>query len=323
MRNYKAMGDEKLQRVVAELRRDGNEDFARAQEILHGRGLASAEAPPTPAQKSKLDLRPMLCDEAKEVPVGSDWVIEQKFDGWRFMFERTVDGVKSWAGRNSSNYTGKAPAIEESLMWMPVGTVLDGELVTRDPEIAVSTALASQPEQLRAVIFDVLYVDGTDCRGARWATRRMMLEEMDADGFEDPLVKLSTVSYTDNAMFHEYLVKNGAEGSVSKRESSRYSGGHRSKCWVKVKATATADAIVTGFKDGKAGYTGTIGAFLVDMVDSGAETSVAVANDFQRYAVTERPKDFLGKRMEIKHYGLGKEGVPRSPVFLRWRDDLD
>jgi hypothetical protein len=174
------------------------------------------------------------------------WVMERKWDGWRFVFERAPDGVRSYAGRNGSDYTGKLPEIEGALWHLPVGTVIDTEVIAVGENLHSSdvTSVIAYPHsgKLVAIAFDLIQVAGLDA---------------------------------------------------------------------------------TGFKAGQNGWSGTVGAFEVQMVDSAAETRVAVEDDAMRHAVTANPEAYRGKRLELKHYGLGKTGVPRHPTFLRWREDLE
>ena len=273
-------------------------------------------------------VRPMLCDEQKVVPSGPGWVIEQKWDGWRFLFHRTLGGVRSYAGRNGSDRTGQPAAIEKLLMALPHDTLIDCELVA--PALPGSTASASVGTTLSkggalvAMVFDVLEVEGRDVRPLPWHERRAELERMLELLPESSLVQLSPAlnGEVDHQALHDELIARGAEGTVSKRIDSPYVP-RRSKAWVKVKAIDTLEAKVVGFKEGKNGHAGTIGAFEIELLDTGVRTSTGMANDEMRFAVTANTAAYLGRIMEVKHYGLSRDGVPKHPGFLRWREDRE
>jgi ATP-dependent DNA ligase len=276
-------------------------------------------------------IAPMLCHEEPTVPTGPAWAIEQKWDGWRFLFHRTDSGVRSFAGRNGTDRTGQPRGIEALLeKALPRGTVLDAEVITL--EDAGSTATASVGSVLAnggpliAIVFDLLEVNGTDVTGLEWTERRELLEVVfESDHLQDSqIVKLSQVvlDEADHQVLHDELVARGAEGTVSKRRNSVYVH-RRSKSWIKVKATSTLDCEVVGFKEGKNGHAGTLGAFNVKLLDTGVETSTGMPDDATRFAVTADPESYLGRTIELKHYGLSKDGVPKHPTFLRWREDRD
>jgi bifunctional non-homologous end joining protein LigD len=253
------------------------------------------------------------------------WVMERKWDGWRFVFERAPDGVRSYAGRNGSDYTGKLPEIEGALWHLPVGTVIDTEVIAVGENLHSSdvTSVIAYPHsgKLVAIAFDLIQVAGLDATGNPWTERRAALTRLLERVATSP-VYLNPV-YEPDATVYRQMVDQGAEGVILKRKAATYQKGKRSHDWLKLKKFATADAIVTGFKAGQNGWSGTVGAFEVQMVDSAAETRVAVEDDAMRHAVTANPEAYRGKRLELKHYGLGKTGVPRHPTFLRWREDLE
>jgi len=92
---------------------------------------------------------------------------------------------------------------------------------------------------------------------------------------------------------------------------------------VKVKPQVTAEAKVIGFKPGKGSLAGMVGAFEVEMLDTGARTTVKCGTNERHRDVTANPERWLNVVIEVKHHGLGATGVPRHPQFLRRRDDRD
>src|ERR1700722_4682932 len=113
--------------------------------------------------------KPMLCHGAPgktvgAVPTDGTWVMEPKLDGWRWIMVRGADRVRSYAGRNGTEHTGEAPAIEAALVCLPLDTIIDGEMVGGSYSATVSSALANKGSLL-FVAFDVLKLDGVDVTG--------------------------------------------------------------------------------------------------------------------------------------------------------------
>jgi hypothetical protein len=82
-------------------------------------------------------------------------------------------------------------------------------------------------------------------------------------------------------------------------------------------------AKIVGFKPGKKGTSleGKCGAFKLEMLPTGAKTTVKCGTDDRHADATDHPENWLGKIIEIKHHGIAANGVPRHPQFLRLRED--
>lgn len=269
-------------------------------------------------------MKVQLCDSAGNPPVlpaDEGWIMEKKFDGWRFLWEVTEAGIRAYGGRNGSDHSGKAREVERVLSFLPVGTVLDGELLAPDgPSTRVAAHLANGGD-LYAVIFDVLAVAGTDVTDRPWAERRQLLEKA-AEGFDGERVRLSEVHEIDEELYRSW-VEAGEEGAVVKRTRSVYRQGRRSKDWLKLKPQTTDEARVTGFRQGKGSWADGLGTFEIQMLESGASTTCAIPTDAMRREVTADPEAFLGRILELAHHGLQASGKPRHPVFSHWREDRD
>lgn len=280
-------------------------------------------------------LRPMLAEQAPDVPTGDDWIIEPKLDGWRIIIHRDRVSVKVYGGRNASDYTGKLPYIEGVVSRLPEDTVVDGELVADEGGSGgVQSIMASNgvhhptvlSPPLTVTLFDVLRVNGQDVRALSWQERRAMLE---AAQFKGPLVFTSKpVPASEQA--HDGYLAQGYEGSVAKKITSKYVSGSRAPSWLKIKPQTTADAVVVGFKPGTGSRAGGVGAFEIEMLDpanaipNGVRTRVGSGlTDQQLAEINADTGAWMGARVELAHHGLGKTGKPRHPVFLRRRDDLD
>jgi ATP-dependent DNA ligase len=276
-------------------------------------------------------LSPMLCGKIDAVPDG-EFAIEGKLDGWRAVtYLRPSGDLVLYGGRNGNSYSGQVPYIEEQLLKaMPKDSAFDGELIGGGSgnfsyvQSLMTQGIAHVPNQhlpaLSYVLFDVTRLDGEDLRSKPWHDRRMILE-----GLFTPLglahVRLSPWAPASQEA-HDSFLALGLEGSVLKRMDSRYVNG-RSNAWLKIKPQETCEAKVVGFKPGKKGtrWDGKVGAFKIELLDNGAETTVKCGTDDRHEDATANPHKWLNKVIEIKHHGLGDKGVPRHPQFLRIRED--
>ena len=200
----------------------------------------------------------MLLGSTKTAPIGDDWVLEPKWDGYRFLFELSPRGVRCWT-RHGKRHDGKLRYIEEQLAEVfPHGAVLDGELVAlgRDEHGEVrhdfgrigAVLGASYPHQpgadkpaLHFVAFDLLGLEGRDLRDSPWLERR---EALDAhfDSSRENVSLTDTLPASEEC--HERLIAAGFEGSVYKRRDSRYASGRRSTSWLKRKARHELEVVL-------------------------------------------------------------------------------
>lgn len=277
-------------------------------------------------------LKPMLATPADAVPVG-DYVMEPKLDGWRFIAHHTGRGVLAFGGRNASDYAGKLPYIETELAkCLPADTAVDGELIAVDNSGSggVQSVMACTGPHiptvadlpLKLVVFDVLRCDGQDTRGMPWHERRAILEAANFDSLQH-VQRIETFASTMRT--YQVAVELGFEGVVCKLRESVYVNV-RSHSWIKLKATDTVDAIITGFKPGKGSRAGEVGAIEVQLLDekdraTSVETTASGMVDSVRADMLANPNNWLGQIVEIKHNGIMASGKPRHPRFVRRRDD--
>lgn len=271
-----------------------------------------------------MNTSPMLAGSTDRVPADDGrWVAEPKVDGWRTIMVNSLDGITVYGGRNGNVYTGRAPAIERALhAQLPPGCVIDGEFAASNGwggvQSAMTTSGAAVGDHLTFIVFDILAVnDEIDVRGLPLHMRREVLEQIE---WPEGCILIPQGAPSQEA--HDAFLAAGLEGSMFKLRDSRYVNG-RSASWVKLKADTTDEARITGFKPGKVGteFEGKVGAFEVAMLASGAPTTVKCGAAKTHADAHAHPENWLGKVIEVKHYGLGKTGKPRHPSFVRVRPD--
>lgn len=289
-------------------------------------------------------LAPMLATQADVVPEGDEWVIEGKYDGWRLVIYRDSEGViHVIAGRNGSDYTGRLPYIEQALAdVLPNDSAIDGELIGKDWNAVQSVMTYGTDEHvptklnpaLSYVVFDITRLAGEDLRSLPWSERRAKLEALIPGYVYAVQSGAGLISQNGGGLIsvspcgesttetHEKILALGMEGSVCKRRGSAYSN-KRSGAWVKIKPRITAEAKVVGFKPGKKGgeWDGKVGAFEIELLDNGAHTTVKCGTNERHEEATDHPERWLNVVIEFTHFGIQRSGVPKSPQFLRRRDD--
>ena len=104
-----------------------------------------------------------------------------------------------------------------------------------------------RPERLAYFAFDLLHLDGHDLRRCAIEDRKALLRRTFDDARCPRLVNVDHVTCRGAEPF-EHVRALGAEGIVSKRLGSRYTGG-RSRDWLKTKRHATGQFVVTCFQE--------------------------------------------------------------------------
>lgn len=238
------------------------------------------------------------------------WTMEPKLDGVRMLWERTPSGVYVYSGRNGRAATGKK-AIKELLMFLPVGTVLDSELITHG---------YAPSRTFETFVFDVLRLGEKNVMPLPWHKRRALLEAI-GEEFDGELVHLVPSVRPDQELYERW-VDDGLEGVVLKRKGSRYKEGSRSQDWTKLKPQEDgAEAIVIGYEMGKGkSNQHKVGALKVRLLKTGKETSCGAPSECR---TSEQAEAKIGCMLELRHHGWTRHGRLRHPIPLRWRPDRD
>lgn len=274
---------------------------------------------------SRLAIKPMLCKNGQMIPAsGSDWTMEPKLDGWRFVFDiDTNHQVRAYTRRElrlGGADVYRMPAVTSTLARLfPPDTILDAEVVvigTGKQSTDVATALARSGE-LRAVVFDVLRLAGHDVQHLPWHSRRHLLN-LALGGRKERHVALIPSVKPSQRLLDRWLDQ-GLEGAVIKRRDSRYQG-RRSRDWLKLKPQSSIDLVITGFVAGGGKFDGQIGAVTFEY--NGKTGRASGMNDATRRDMTEHPERYVGRLAEFAYHGPTTNGHLRHPQYKRLRDDV-
>jgi bifunctional non-homologous end joining protein LigD len=217
-------------------------------------------------QRSADRLLPMLCETGTPAQLDrldpEEWSCEMKWDGMRAL-ARCEQTRSEFMTRSGQNVTESYPELADLAASLhTTDAVLDGEIVALGPDGTPSFSLLQQRfgvASRRAVerlsrtaavsylVFDVLQLNGKDCRDLRYEQRRELLESIVApvDGARIALPEVYSGSAVDAMAASQEL---GLEGIVTKRVHSRYHSGVRSRDWLKFPLIHTTEAVVMGWR---------------------------------------------------------------------------
>jgi ATP-dependent DNA ligase len=273
---------------------------------------------------------PMELASASEIPAGTDWLYEPKWDGFRCIAFRDGDEIvlDSKSGKKLERYF---PEVVANLKAVPAERfVIDGELAIPSGEgFSFDDLLQrihpadSRVQRLarelpaRYIVFDLLVDErGETIAGRPLAERRAALELFAARFFTTPEIVLSPATRSfDEA--RAWLVASDAtrDGVVAKRLSLAYRGGDRTG-GVKIKRIRTADCVVGGYRP-NAGGDG-VGSLLLGLYDADGELDyVGFTSGFP----TAEKRELLARLRPLQAPSSFTRRIPGGPS--RWKPDAE
>jgi ATP-dependent DNA ligase len=210
-------------------------------------------------------IKPML-SEASEPFDSRQHLYEIKWDGTRcisFVNEKQV-----LQNRRLVDITKRYPEIKIEIKAKQA--VFDGEIVVMDKglpqfrllqqrehiEDAFRIKLLSQRMPASYIVFDMLYLNNENITTMPLLDRKKILAQT---LLENEHVFLCDYVLEKGKQYFEEAVKKGLEGVMAKDIESPYLTGKRSSYWLKIKKSASIDAIICGITEGGAGVKNTSG----------------------------------------------------------------
>ncbi|HKU57271.1 MAG TPA: DNA ligase D [Gaiellaceae bacterium] len=205
--------------------------------------------------------RPMLATLTEELPRGTDWLFEPKWDGYRALAYVRGGEAKLYSRRGNDLTQRFAPVSKELVKALRTpDAVVDGEVVALDDGGKASfSAMQQGSTRLAYEVFDVLEVDGEPVVDLPLTERRARLERLLAP---NPVVQLSG-SFEDGEALLEAANELGLEGVMAKRSSSRYAPGARGRDWLKIKTHGRQEFVICGYTKGQGRRSGSFGALVL------------------------------------------------------------
>ena len=211
---------------------------------------------------------PMFATAVTKPPVGSKWLYEIKWDGVRALC-RVQNGAVQMFTRLGNRCDQQYPELHDLPDHLTAKTAwLDGEICVMDEEgrtrfEMIQPRIHANPRSIPSLmqstpvtlfLFDVLYADGYDLRGATLEDRRKFLQAVVSPG---PHVRISQTFDSEGEQMFEAARQMGLEGILAKDRYSKYESG-RSSRWCKIKVLNEQEFVIAGFTAGEREYFGSL-----------------------------------------------------------------
>jgi bifunctional non-homologous end joining protein LigD len=299
----------------------------------------SAEAPPP-------FRAPQLATLVDDVPTGSQWLFEYKYDGYRLLIATGAGAATAWT-RNGKDWSDKFRALVKAASNLPPGCLIDGEAVAINDEgkpdfqLLQSTLKESRGKNLAFYAFDLLVDRGEDITRLPNIERKDRLKSLLA-GVPAPILFGDHVIGQGEHLFRE-ICKQGGEGVIAKKADAPYRG-ERARNWLKIKCIQRQEFVIVGWSEsdkrrgfrslllgtrdgskftyaGKVG-TGFNGALIEDLMErmeplAIEKAAVEVPRADRKDAHWIEPKLVA----EINFTEFTSDGVLRHPSFIALRED--
>lgn len=308
------------------------------------------------------EFSPMLAAsfEKRADKITGDFYVTQKLDGIRCLaFKENNDNNEtkvSLFARSGKEIIGQAKIREDiaNNELIPVGTILDGELLIKDNENTpvnkmfpatqriVRSEKSTKEDDIIFWVFDALPTEEfkTGISKKTYAERREFLEkcfvsdenvldDTQSDSITESNVKALPVLYSgrDKAKITEQADKADAAGfeGVMINSAEGYYRNKRTDDLQKVKSFKTADLVCVEILEGRGRHTGTLGAVVVEYKDNLVQVGSGF-DDAERDYYYANPESIVGNVIEVKYFEETTDQTTlkpslRFPVFVGVRDD--
>ena len=287
--------------------------------------LAAAAAGAPRGQIKFVD--PMKCRLLADVPRGTEWVYEIKFDGYRALAFKRGSKIEL-ISRANKTLAGKFPEVEEGLRHLACAeALLDGEVVAVDEkgrssfQLLQMAQMAGDPRPpILYYVFDLLHLDGHDLKSQPLSDRKEILRQL-LDSAPEPIRFSASLKGEPEALLDQAR-KLGLEGIIAKRSDSIYEAGRRSGAWAKIKILNEQEFVIGGYTLPQ-GSRKFFGAILVGYYDGNAlKFSSKVGTGFSEKLLASMYREFQRLRREQcpfvnlpeKHSGRYGQGVTAAQM---------
>ena len=289
-----------------------------------------------PMKASKGDWEPLIGNPR--------YVMEEKFDGARYLLYLWPDGKVEVLSRRLINKAPQLPQMEadvriiaEALPKAKKGLVLDGEVVagSHSSTISLVNSLASRgihgTVAYNFMVFDILAWGGAWTTHLAFERRRALLRNIFQRTFDFGAFSVTQLTPQEpvNREMLSGIWARGGEGVIVKDLAAPYKPGKRPpRVWIKVKEKNFADGIITGYNEGEGKFSNTIGSLQISQIRAGKlahVTNISGLTDELRYRIGNNRERHLGRVVEFSYqvrtdtYSGGQSY--RHPNFSRFRDD--
>lgn len=184
-------------------------------------------------------------------PVGSNWIHEIKYDGYRTLCFKNKNDVKLLT-RSGLDWSNKYLEIQKECENIQAESIIfDGEIVWPDQKgrsrfEGLQNALEKgDSSELIYYVFDLLYLNGYDTRNLPLIDRKKLLKQVLEQSDSEKILFSEHWDESGKSVF-ESACEHHLEGIISKNTESHYISG-RNKNWLKIKCTNIQEFIIGGY----------------------------------------------------------------------------
>ena len=318
----------------------------RSQERGTASNIFGAKSVPMPGF-----MEPCHATLRDNVPPGDRWIHEIKYDGYRVQGHKSRERVILYT-RNGYDWTDRFGPIASSIAKLPVNqAIFDGEIISTDKNGAPDFAALQEDlargrgDRLVYYIFDLLYLDGFDIRGAPLVERKRLLGELLSETRRGPILFSEHIDGNGQKMF-ENACAMGLEGIVSKQRNAPYRSG-RSESWIKAKCAKTGDYPIVAFVEKLGATPRRVASLYVGRRENGRLLYAGKARSGYTETSARRLRELLDPHIrktspldvpvkkpkatwvepvvdaEIEYSTITGDGLLREAVYRGVRDDLE
>ena len=292
--------------------------------------------------------QPQLATLVTDVPEGSDWVFEMKYDGYRCQAAISGQEVKLYT-RTGKDWTEQFAAIVPPLARITKGTALiDGELCAFDKsgrtDFSTLKDHLSSGGPLTYFAFDLLELDGKDLTKKPLIERKAALEKLLGKIESSSLVQFSAHVTGNGQKVFDTVTREGHEGIIAKEARAAYRG-ERTRSWLKIKGSKRQEFVIAGWSPSskkksfaslllgtwegkKLIYRGRVGTgFTMDSAHELQQQLDARARKTSPFddvpAVIAKAANWVTPELvaEVAYTEFTPDGILRHPSFLGLRED--
>jgi bifunctional non-homologous end joining protein LigD len=293
--------------------RDGRDQWLA---IMSEDSRAQGDDPPA--------ANPMLATLTSDAFDDGEWVFEPKWDGIRAI-AICSEGTRL-ISRNDNDITVAYPELHGlHHQVVALDAMLDGEIVAFEEGVPSFQRLQRRMHlrderridrmaieiPVAYIVFDLLFLDGSDLTGRPFEERRQLLEQAIVPAER---IQLSPTTPGDGIALFSAAADQGMEGIMAKRKSSPYRPGTRSRDWLKIKVVFDADVVVVGWTEGEGSRADSLGSLVMAVYDEGGLRYVGnVGTGFDELSLADTRERLAA---------LGEAEPPFSTEVVRSRAEL-
>jgi len=199
-------------------------------------------------------IKPMLANTKEKAFDDTEWVFENKYDGYRAISVINPSDVQLFS-RNELSFNSNFKPIADELQKIDHIAVLDGEIVVEDENGKANFQLLQNYLKtglgtLKYYVFDLLNLDGNLITDLPLIDRKELLKIL-FNKYDFTNVFYSEHTFEKGLNQFEISIKNKGEGIIAKKANSVYLPNKRSSDWLKIKISNEEEAIIIGITEPK------------------------------------------------------------------------